>query len=63
MYLILLLLLWCITAGDKDLDQWMCLTLLFAVERSIKLPKIQSIFDLKQVNEGTGLINGKSVRA
>jgi hypothetical protein len=29
----------------------MCLTLIFAVERSIKLPKIQSVWDLKQVSE------------
>ncbi len=39
-------------ADDKDLDQWICITLLLAVEREIKLPKVQTVWELKQVRSG-----------
>lgn len=40
------------TGEAKDLDQWMCITLVMAVARSMKLPKISSVFDLQQVRAG-----------
>jgi len=36
------------STGDKDLDQWMCITLVLAIERGFKFPKINTLTDLKK---------------
>ncbi|KAJ9525246.1 hypothetical protein QJQ45_020777 [Haematococcus lacustris] len=42
--------------GDlKDMDQWLCLTLVIAMEREMKLPKISTMFDLRQASERLGM--------
>lgn len=33
---------------DVGLDKWLCVTLLVAVERPLKLPKVRSLEDLKK---------------
>lgn len=40
--------------GSKDLDQWLVITFIIAVERGLKLPKAQSVFDLKAVLKTLG---------
>lgn len=39
----------CAAAGD-GMDRWLCMTLLVAVEGKVKLPKIGSTYELKQVS-------------
>lgn len=34
---------------QKDMDQWMSVTLLLAVARQFKLPQISTVYDLQQV--------------
>ncbi len=43
----------CVYTGMKDLDQWICITMLIAVEREIKLPKAASVWEVKQVRSHT----------
>lgn len=45
----------------KDPEQWMCITLLMAVARKVKLPKISSVYDLQQV--GAALLLHQQARA
>ncbi|KAF6266320.1 hypothetical protein COO60DRAFT_446926 [Scenedesmus sp. NREL 46B-D3] len=36
------------SGSDVGLDKWLCITLIMAIEASVKLPKIRSLTDLQQ---------------
>eukprot|EP00199_Chlamydomonas_sp_CCMP681_P005632 CAMPEP_0119109064 /NCGR_PEP_ID=MMETSP1180-20130426/17068_1 /TAXON_ID=3052 ORGANISM="Chlamydomonas cf sp, Strain CCMP681" /NCGR_SAMPLE_ID=MMETSP1180 /ASSEMBLY_ACC=CAM_ASM_000741 /LENGTH=240 /DNA_ID=CAMNT_0007094773 /DNA_START=91 /DNA_END=813 /DNA_ORIENTATION=- len=38
-------------AGLKDLDQWMCVTMIMALERKLKLPVIDTVYDVKKATK------------